>query len=120
MTSPLPHHENSDLRAGGGAGSGHMAAEIPLSSGSVFRPWKSDSCQARLSAVQWWGAGGQQWSEGHTGGLPGTAQAPAALQSPLASIPSEIWNCISVQRRREGEEVRGGREERMGERAGLR
>ena len=63
------------------------------------------------------GGGEQQWSKGHIGGLPGTAQAPAALQSPLASIPSEIWNCISVERgRREGEEVRGGREERMRER----
>ena len=95
-----------------------MAAEIPLSSGSVFRPRKSDSCQARLSVLQWWGSGGQPWSEGYIGGLPGTAQAPAALQSPLASFPSEIWNCISVQRRRVGEEVTGGREERMGERAG--
>lgn len=85
-----------------------MAAEIPLSSGSVFRPPKSDSCQARLSVVRWWGSGGQPWSEGYTGGLSGTAQAPAALQSPLASIPSEIWNCISVQRRREGEEVTEG------------
>lgn len=63
------------------------------------------------------GGGEQQWSKGHIGGLPGTAQAPAALQSPLASIPSEIWNCISVERgRREGEEVRGGREERRRER----
>ena len=63
------------------------------------------------------GGGGQQWSKGHIGGLPGTAQAPAALQSAMASIPSEIWTCISVERgRREGEEVRGGSEERMRER----
>ena len=81
VTFPHPHHENSDLQAGGGAGSGHMAAKIPLSRGSVFRPPKSDSCQARLSAVRWWGAGG---SNGPRATLGACLALPSSCSPPVS------------------------------------